>query len=113
MLEGSVRTNVNGKTVYKNDSLFDPNFVDPKTGKTNLQLMEGGYAPIGYDGKRINVHHIDQTDTGAVMEITTSSHQSNYSDIHVNTGQDVSDINRNSFNTWRKNYWIDRANDFK
>lgn len=37
--------------------------------------MEEGLSPIGYDGKSINIHHIDQTNGGPVMEISVSSHQ--------------------------------------
>ena len=48
----------NGYKFYQRNDLFDPNYVDPKSGKTNLQLMEQGRAPIGYDKKPINLHHM-------------------------------------------------------
>ena len=90
------------------NNTFDPNRVDSR-GRTNKERMEQGLAPIGVDGKSVNIHHIDQTDTGAVMEITASEHQTNYAALHTNTGQAPSNINRRQFGKWRKNYWKWRA----
>ncbi|WP_148137855.1 HNH/ENDO VII family nuclease [Candidatus Formimonas warabiya] len=42
-----------------------------------------------------------------------SSHQQGYSNLHQNTGQSPSLINRNEFNQWRNDYWEWRSNDFK
>ena len=93
-----------GKTVTMDNSTFDPNFVD-KQGRTNVQRMEQGLAPIGRDGKSVNIHHIDQTNSGPVMEITATEHQQNYSNLHTNIGQEPSQIDRNAFSSWRKEYW--------
>lgn len=101
----------NGKTVAQNNNLFDPNAVDD-LGRTNVQRMQQGLAPKGYDGKPVNIHHIDQANTGPVMEISGSSHTQNYSNLHTNTGQSPSQIDRNAFNKWRTDYWKWRANDF-
>ena len=89
-----------GKTVTQNNSLFNPNAVD-SMGRTNVQRMQQGLAPIGYDGQSVNIHHIDQTNTGPVIEISGSAHQQGYSDLHANTGQASSLIDRNAFNQWR------------
>jgi hypothetical protein len=110
--EGTWKLEFKGKTVTKDNSLFDPNRVDSK-GRTNIQRMEKGLAPEGYDGKPVNIHHIDQTNNGPVMEISGSSHQQGYSNLHQNTGQAPSQINRTDFNAWRTDYWKWRANDFK
>jgi len=101
-----------GKTVTQNNVSFDPNAVD-RQGRTNIQRMEKGLAPIGYDGQSINIHHADQTNSGPVIEMPASSHQQGYSDLHSNTGQSPSLIGRNEFNQWRTDYWRFRANDFK
>ena len=93
-----------GKTVTMDNSTFDPNFVD-KQGRTNVQRMEQGLAPIGRDGKSVNIHHIDQTNSGPVMEITATEHQQNYSNLHTNIGQEPLQIDRNAFSSWRKEYW--------
>jgi len=109
---GSKTVDVNGKTVIMDNSTFDPNLVD-KQGRTNIQRMEQGLAPIGTDGKSVNVHHIDQTNDGPVMEITATQHQQNYSELHTNKGQMPSQINRTEFNSWRRGYWEWRSNNLE
>lgn len=94
------------------NSTFDPNLVD-KQGRTNIQRMEQGLAPIGTDGKSVNIHHIDQTNDGPVMEITATQHQQNYSELHTNKGQMPSQINRTKFNSWRRGYWEWRSNNLE
>ena len=95
---------VNGKSVTMDNSTFDPGRVD-KRGRTNVQRMEQGLAPIGTDGKSVNIHHIDQTNDGPVMEILASEHQRNYKSLYSNIGQAPSKINRSEFNSWRRSYW--------
>lgn len=90
----------NGKTVTQDNSLFDPNAID-EMGRTNTQRMQQGLAPKGYDGKSVNIHHIDQTNNGPVAEMSKTSHTQNYNDLHTNTGQSLSQIDRNEFGKWR------------
>jgi len=47
------------------------------------------------------------------MEISGSSHTQDYSNLHTNTGQAPSQIDRNAFNQWKTDYWKWRVNDFK
>ena len=89
-----------------------PHAID-SLGRTNVQRMQQGLAPVGYDGQSVNIHHINQTDTSPVMEILGSAHQQGYSDLHTNLGQSPSLIDRNAFNQWRAAYWQWQANDFK
>jgi hypothetical protein len=103
----------NGNKVYQRDDLFDPKYVDPKSGKTNLELMQAGRAPIGKDGKSINLHHMLQKQDGPIAEVTQSFHKDNHSVIHINDNSIPSGINRSEFNKWRSDYWKQRANDFK
>ena len=100
----------NGKKVTQNDDLFDPNRIDD-AGVTNIEKMKMGLAPTGTDGKAVNIHHIDQTNDGPVMEILESAHQQNYKELHSNTGQSKSLIERAEFGKWRRNYWKNRANE--
>ena len=100
---------VNGKTVTMDDGIFDPNFTD-KQGRTNIERMKQGLAPIGNDGKSVNIHHIDQTNDGPVMEIMATEHQKNYRLLHTNTGKYSSRINRKEFDKWRREYWKWRSN---
>lgn len=75
--------------------------------------MQKGLAPVGPDGKSINLHHMTQTQGGALAEMTTTFHQDYSKIIHINPNTIPSGINRKAFNTWRSDYWINRANDFK
>lgn len=102
-----------GNRVFQRNDLINPNFVDPKSGKTNLELMQMGRAPIGPDGSPINLHHMIQSQNGAIAEVTQSFHQQNYSTIHINTGGLPSGINRSEFDAWRREYWRGRAVDFQ
>ena len=109
---GNQTVQFRGKQVTQDNSTFDPRFVDPRSGLTNVQRMERGLAPIGRDGKPVNIHHVNQTNTGPVREITATQHQQNYRNLHQNTGQSPSQINRPEFNRWRQDYWRWRAEGF-
>ena len=108
-----------GNKVYQRNDLFDPNQVSSwKVGKktitgTNIERMAAGHAPIGYDGKSINLHHLLQTPDGPIVEVSNSFHKNYFSIIHMNTGTSPSLIDRNEFNKWARNYWMNRALDFK
>jgi len=104
-------TKFQNKTVIMDDSTFDPHLVTDD-GRSNIQRMRDGHSPIGYDGRPVNIHHIDQTNTGAVMEIQESIHRSNHSKLHSNTGQSPSLIDRPEFDLWRADYWKSRATQF-
>ena len=95
---------VEGKEVYWDNKTFDPYRKD-WLGRTNIQRMQKGLAPIGHDGKSVNIHHIDQTDDGPVVEISTTEHSKYTKILHDNTGQKPSQINRREFNKWRYRYW--------
>jgi hypothetical protein len=97
-----------GNKVYQRDDLFDPKFVD-KAGRTNIQRMLEGKAPIGIDGKSLELHHMLQTQDGAIAELTSTFHKQYHSTIHINPQTIPSGINRSSFGTWRESYWINRA----
>ncbi|QWK81321.1 hemagglutinin repeat-containing protein [Ochrobactrum sp. BTU1] len=103
---------INGNKVYQRNDLIDPKYVDPKTGKTNLELMQSGRAPIGPDGNPVNLHHMTQSQSGPIAELTQTFHQKNSGTIHVNTQDIPSGINRAEFAKWRREYWINRVNDF-
>lgn len=102
---------VNGKTVLIDNSTFNPTFTD-SIGRTNIERMNAGLAPIGHDGYPVNIHHLDQTNNGAVVEMMQSVHRSNYFKIHSNTGQYPSDIDRPLFNIWRTQYRMWRGSRF-
>lgn len=97
--------------MYQRDDLIDPNLTDT-FGRTNVERMKKGLAPIGPDGKSVELHHMTQRQSGSIAEVTKTFHNSNYSTIHINTGRIPSGINRKEFGKWRGSYWKNRANDF-
>ncbi|WP_368292712.1 HNH/ENDO VII family nuclease [Dehalobacter sp. TBBPA1] len=57
--------------MYQRNDIIDPNLVDAR-GRTNLQRMDKGLAPIGSDGNPVNLHHMLQTNDGSIAEVTQS-----------------------------------------
>ncbi len=100
-----------GNKVFQRNDLIDPKLVDGR-GRSNIERMQKGLAPIGPDGKPLNLHHMTQRQSGAIAEMTQSFHQQNSKIIHINPNSIPSGINRSEFNKWRYNYWKMRANDF-
>jgi A nuclease of the HNH/ENDO VII superfamily with conserved LHH len=98
----------NGNKVFQRDDLINLNLVDSR-GRTNLQRMQKGVAPIGPDGQSINLHHMIQTQDGAIAEVTQTFHQQNYGALHINPNTIPSGIDRDAFDAWKRQYWIARA----
>ncbi|MFJ2407213.1 HNH/ENDO VII family nuclease [Streptomyces xanthochromogenes] len=97
-----------GQRVYKRDDLLDLDYVSPAEpkGRSNRQLMKGGLVPFGRDDKRINLHHMLQTQDGPIAEVSGSMHSGNSHQLHWKSGTDIpSGIDRPAFNKWRKKYW--------
>lgn len=100
-----------GKVYYQNDGLFAHG--SDTEGKRNFDRMKKGLAPLGTDGKPINLHHMDQTDDGPRVELLQTYHQEHYSEIHMNTGGQPSEIDRRDFDKERKDYWKDRERNLR
>jgi len=100
-----------GNKVYQRNDLINPSLVDSR-GRSNLERMRKGLAPIGPDGMSMNLHHMTQRQQGAIAEMSQSFHINNRGTIHINPNSTPSGINRAQFNKWRSNYWKNRANDF-
>ncbi len=105
-------TEFKGNKVYQRDDLIDPNLVDLK-GMTNLERMMKGRAPYGPDGKKIELHHMLQTQGGAIAELTGTFHKQYSATIHINPSTMPSGINRPLFDKWRESYWVARSSNFK
>ncbi|MFA9560378.1 HNH/ENDO VII family nuclease [Evansella sp. AB-rgal1] len=97
--------------VYQRDDIINPNMKDSR-GRTNLERMKKGLAPLGPDGKSINLHHTTQRNESSIAEVTQTFHKNNSFVIHINPNTMRSGINRSEFNKWRTDYWKNRANDF-
>ncbi|NML35539.1 hypothetical protein HHL14_32615 [Paraburkholderia sp. G-4-1-8] len=100
-----------GNKVYQRDDIFDPSAEF--NGETNLQRMTRGVAPIGSDGKSVELHHMLQSHDGPIAEVTSTFHKQNYSTIHINPNTIPSGIDRPEFNSWKRKYWKDRATGIK
>ena len=106
------QTKFKNVTVYQRNDIFDLKRLD-NVGRTNLQRMREGIAPIGSDGKSINLHHILQSEkVGGIAEMTDTFHRVNSKVIHINPNTIPSGIDRKAFAAWRRQYWINRAKDF-
>ncbi|WP_437023244.1 ricin-type beta-trefoil lectin domain protein [Streptomyces sp. enrichment culture] len=106
------RTDYNGQRVYQRDDLVNPGYFSPadKYGRSNLKRMQQGLAPMGPDDKPLNLHHMLQTQDGPIAEVTHSMHFGNYNQLHWKSGTKIpSGIDRDAFNTWKSQYWKDRA----
>jgi RHS repeat-associated protein len=101
----------NGTRVYQRNDLIDAALVDAR-GRTNLQRMQSGLAPIGPDGKSLNLHHTIHSADGPLAEMTATFHQQNSRVIHINPNTIPSGIDRRAFDAFRRDYWMNRANGF-
>lgn len=87
-----------GRTVYQNDEAFNPHrkvsWEDAETGEfrrgTNLDRMSEGLAPIGKDGRPVQLHHLTMTEApgmngrrGSLAEIKASIHSKYTSILHI------------------------------
>uniref|UniRef100_UPI0035CF05CD DUF637 domain-containing protein n=2 Tax=unclassified Bartonella TaxID=2645622 RepID=UPI0035CF05CD len=104
---------------YQRDDLFDPNRVSDweEKGKTvwgtNVERMEAGRAPIGFDGRSVELHHLKQTHEGPIAEMSKESHQKYNSVIHAPSKTHQSLIERKKFKKWREEYWKERAKGYR
>ena len=99
-----------GKVAVKRNFIFDSKAKDA-LGRTNIDRMKQGLAPIGKDGKPIELHHLKQQNNGKIVELLNTEHKNHSKILHRYT--DKSEINRNEFNKWKKQYWKERAKDFE
>jgi len=99
-----------GKLVAQRNSTFFPHIKDA-LGRSNIERMEKGLAPLGKDGKAVELHHLKQKDNGVIIEVTNSEHRKYTKTLH--RYRDVSEIDRKEFEKWRRKYWQNRAKDFE
>lgn len=110
MLKNAKFVSVNGKLVAKRNSTFYP-YVRDAEGRTNIERMKEGLAPIGKDGLPVQLHHLKQQENGIIVELTATEHRNNYKVLH--RYESISQIDRQTFDRWRKEYWKERAKDFE
>ena len=77
--------------------------------KSNIALMLKGKAPIGFDGKRVNLHHLKQQQFGALVELSATEHNQHSKVLHRYT-KTSEILDRNSgYNKFRQKWWKKRA----
>lgn len=108
-IESGKKVKFSDHTFIKRDESFDPKYVDG-IGRSNIERMKKGLAPIAKDGKEVELHHIKQKDDGVIVEVSRSEHTENSKIFHRYTTE--SEIEREKFGKLRKEYWKDRAKDF-
>ena len=94
--------NYRNTTFYCDGSAFAPT-------SDNISRMECGNAPVGYDGKPVELHHMIQSENGGIIEIPGSRHKADHKTLHINTADIPSGINRQGFQVLRTAYWKRRA----
>lgn len=72
--------------------------------------MFSGKSPLDANGKKVNLHHLKQQDSGVIVELSNYEHKVNDAVLHRHT--DVSEIDRPEFDRFREKYWRERAESF-
>lgn len=102
---------INGK-----DVLLNPNIdIDQKDvfGRTNLDRMEQGLAPLDKEGKPMELHHIGQNNNSPLAELTWKEHRGAGNDTVLHDKLKESEIDRSSFAKERAEHWKSRAEHIK
>ena len=111
--EGLVESTVNDRTVLK-DTSINPDLIDEK-GRTNLERMEKGLAPIDENGKPYNLHHIGQNADSPLAELKDGVHKKNDAILH-DKSKPTEVHGENSSVNWdkeRSEHWKARAGEIK
>lgn len=111
---GEVR-DVSRRVYQRNDIDFD--YVDTDSGMTNLERMKGGFAPIGNDGKPIQLHHVLQKESGPMAEVREITHEEYHRILHGLVGNGNSfrhneDLEK-QYENFRRKYWRWRARQYE
>jgi len=104
------------KEVNERDALTK-NDIDLKQeddfGRTNLERMEHGLAPLDKDGNPIELHHVGQKMDSPLAELTRDEHRGKGNDAVLHNKQKESEINREDFAKERAEHWKARAEQIK
>lgn len=105
-LGGYKITEFEGKKVYIKDGFFSFSL-------DNQEEMKKGNAPIGADGRSVELHHTTQRDDSPIVEILYTVHKGYYSTLHDTAQNEYgSDIDRAAFTAWKKRYWKHRVEEY-
>lgn len=93
---------VNGKKALVQD--IDWSFVGDD-GRSNIQRVKDGFAPLDPTGKSYHLHHIGQNDDSPLAILTATEHTKNNLILHKNTGALESEIDRYKFVKEKRAFW--------
>ncbi|WP_300340369.1 HNH/ENDO VII family nuclease [Fusobacterium sp.] len=95
-------TKINNRRILRRENMYNLNKKDNK-GRTNLERMKQGLAPLDDDNHSIELHHIGQKMDSPLAELRYDEHKKYFGDIHNNFIK--SEIDRVKFNKEKKEYW--------
>lgn len=103
---------VNGRKCLLKD--IDLDYVDPKTGKTNRELMAEGKSPIdSKTGEKIELHHMGQNFDGPFAELCENSEHGDGNHKTLHTSHEGSWRNdpeqKNQYQREKSQHWKTRA----
>lgn len=104
-------SNVNGRTCLVHPDI-DPDIKD-SMGRTNVERMKSGLAPLDENGKPFELHHIGQEPDSPLAELKQEEHrgQGVYKTLHEKSESSVE-----HGSGWQKttaDHWRTRASDFE
>lgn len=94
---------------------IDMDYVDPKTGMTNRELMELGRSPIdSKTGEKIELHHMGQSYDAPLAELCENSEHGdgNHGVLHTKEGEswrNNSSLSNHYDNVDKPNHWKEHA----
>lgn len=100
---------VNGKTALVRN--IDLNYIDELTGKTNLQLMQDGKAPLDPTGQKYELHHIGQKNDSPLAILTQAEHRQSGNDAiwHTLTEGFENPSSQGNWQSIKAAFWKDFA----
>ncbi len=98
---------INGKDVLlRTDIDYDMKDI---FGRTNLERMNLGLAPLDNDQKPVELHHIGQKQDSPLAELSRDEHRGKGNDNVLHNKLKESEIDRDDFGTERQDHWKARA----
>lgn len=103
---------IDGKTALIRE--VDLGYIDELTGKTNLQIMQDGFAPLDSTGAKYQLHHIGQNTNSPLAMLTQAEHTGNGNDKiwHILTDGFENPSSQANWPKIRSDFWKDYAKQF-
>lgn len=99
-LDSATLVQVEGRSVAQRTQVLN-------LGAVSMANMKSGKAPLGKDGKVVELHHLQQKEDGILIELTYTEHKENSKALH--SYKMTSEIDRVKFAKFKRKYWKARA----